>query len=550
MNLLKYLYRQSWQLLLLATLAGAIAGLSGAALVAVINKGINAPGERFVLGLAFFGLCLLMLVTKLTAEVSLLKLTQGAIYRLRLDLSRKLLATPVKRQQELGKHRLLVILADDINTFTNAFEFVPVLFINGIVVLGCMGYMAWLSLPMLLCLLAFLSVGLVGFHFAERRPLAHLARVREQKDVLYQHFRSLIEGARELQLNRGRADNFIEQVLAPGAAAFRHWFVRGMQGYAVVANIGTLLFYLNIGVLLFVAPFWLEQPVQVLSGFTVTLLFLIRPIIDLMTALPTLRQAGFSLAKIRQLDLELAPQAAPQAAPPAIGGPAFDAGQPLTLELRGVCHRYPGETEDSRFMLGPLDLRIRQGELLFVVGGNGSGKTTLALLLLGLYAPEAGGMLLNGSAVDDANRDAYRQHFSAVFADFHLFEHLPGEAGEARRVKAEHYLRALGLAHKVRIDGGRFSTISLSTGQRKRLALVAAYLEDRPVYLFDEWAADQDPAFKRVFYTELLPELKARGKTIIAITHDDAYFGCADRVIKLEDGRLHGATQHLETYAA
>lgn len=534
MNLLKYLYRQSWKLLLLATIAGAVAGLSGAALIAVINKGINAPDRLWQFGLTFFGLCLLMLVSKLAAEISLLHLTQGAIYRLRIDLSAKLLATPVRQQQAMGKHRLLVILTDDINTFTNAFEFVPVLFINSIVVAGGLAYMAWLSLPMLMMLAVFLSVGLFGFHLAERRPLAHLAKVREQKDVLYQHFRSLIEGARELQLNTDRGRDFISGVLAPGAAEFRKWFVRGMRGYAVVANIGTLLFYLNIGIMLFVIPHWLSQPAETLSGFTITLLFLIRPIIDLMTSLPTLRQAGFSLTKIRQLDQEL-----DLAEETGSGANPFQAATPLSLELNQVCHRYPGETGDDSFMLGPMDLRIAQGELIFIVGGNGSGKTTLAMLLLGLYAPEAGAISLCGMEVTDRNRQAYRQHFSAVFADFHLFEQLPGAPGAQRHQHAQHYVKALGLQHKVKIEDGRFSTTNLSTGQRKRLALVAAYLEDRPFYLFDEWAADQDPVFKRVFYTELLPELKARGKTIIVISHDDAYFSYADRIIKLEDGHLH-----------
>lgn len=533
MNLLSYLYRQSRSLLALATAAGALAGLCGAALVAVINEGINSPQNLGQLGLAFFGLCLLMLVSKLAAEISLLHLTQGAICRLRVDLGNKLLATPVHRQQALGKHKLLVILTDDINTLASAFEFVPVLFINAIVVAGGLAYMAWLSSPMLLMLAAFLSIGLFGFHLAERRPLAHLAQVRGQKDVLVQHVRGLIDGARELQLNAERGRHFIDEVVAPGADQFRKLFVRGMRGYAVVANVGTLLFYLNIGVLLFVLPHWLRQPAGILSGFTITLLFLIRPIIDLMTSLPTLRQAGFSLARIRQLDQQLEPQDGLAAV-----ARGFPAAASLTIELRDACHRYPGESGDATFMLGPVNLTLAQGELVFIVGGNGSGKTTLAMLLLGLYAPEAGAVVLNGVPVTDANRTAYRQHFSAVFADFHLFEHLPGTAGTARNQHATHYIKALGLQHKVRIEDGRFSTLSLSTGQRKRLALVAAYLEDRPVYLFDEWAADQDPVFKRVFYTELLPDLKARGKTIVVISHDDAYFSCADRVIKLEDGRL------------
>ena len=164
--------------------------------------------------------------------------------------------------------------------------------------------------------------------------------------------------------------------------------------------------------------------------------------------------------------------------------------------------------------------------------------TTFAMLLLGLYEPEKGHVRLNGAAVDETNLHAYRQQFSAVFADFHLFEQLLTAGDGESQIRANHYLNVLQMQHKVKVENGRFSTINLSTGQRKRLALVSAYLEDRPIYLFDEWAADQDPVFKRVFDTELLPDLKARGKTVIVITHDDAYFSCADRIIKVEDGKI------------
>jgi len=104
--------------------------------------------------------------------------------------------------------------------------------------------------------------------------------------------------------------------------------------------------------------------------------------------------------------------------------------------------------------------------------------------------------------------------------------------------QAAQYLHKLELDHKVSMKGNRFSTVNLSSGQRKRMALIASYLEDRPIYLFDEWAADQDPVFRRVFYTQLIPELKRKGKTVIVISHDDAYFECADRLVQVANGRL------------
>jgi putative ATP-binding cassette transporter len=194
-----------------------------------------------------------------------------------------------------------------------------------------------------------------------------------------------------------------------------------------------------------------------------------------------------------------------------------------------------------RGQIGPpvgFYLTVRGGEILFVVGGNGSGKTTLAMLLLGLYEPMSGSILFNGVLVSADNRDEYRQQFSVIFSDFHLFDRLPVASGDLDERRASHYIERLNLQDKVSLRQDRFSTTNLSSGQRKRLALVNAYLENRPFYVFDEWAADQDPAFKKFFYTELLPDMKRQGKGVVIVTHDDAYFHHCDRMVWLEDGAI------------
>jgi putative ATP-binding cassette transporter len=368
---------------------------------------------------------------------------------------------------------------------------------------------------------------------AERIPMKQLAIVREHMDGLYQNFRNLIEGSRELKLNRPRGEFFVGKVIAPATEAFRAAFVRGLGGYTIINNVGTALFYLVVGLVLFVVPHWLVQSAGVMTTATLILLYLVRPITELTTMMPAVHQAGIALRKIHQLEGSLAGDGHEDV--PALPAPAkqFD-----RLELRRVCHQYPAATEDSQFMLGPIDLTIHRGEVLFIIGGNGSGKTTLAMVLLGLYAPEQGQVLLNGEVVTTSTADAYRAQFSAVFADFHLFEQLLTTDQADLSERASAYVKEFGMSHKVKIDHGNFPTINLSTGQRKRLALISAYLEDRAIYVFDEWAADQDPVFKKIFYTALLPDLKARGKTVIVITHDDGYFDCADRIVKLQDGHL------------
>lgn len=213
------------------------------------------------------------------------------------------------------------------------------------------------------------------------------------------------------------------------------------------------------------------------------------------------------------------------------------------LLLRGVTHRYYHEQSDEFFELGPLDLAFHPGSVTFLVGGNGSGKTTLAKLLVGLYAPESGSVSLDGERIDEHNRDRYRQLFSAIFSDFHLFERLLELERSDLDEAGNRLLQRLHLQHKVKVSDGAFTTQALSQGQRKRLALVAACLEDRPFLVFDEWAADQDPVFKEVFYRELLPELKAQGKAVLVISHDDRYFHLGDRLLKLEDGQLSSIEQ-------
>jgi putative ATP-binding cassette transporter len=251
------------------------------------------------------------------------------------------------------------------------------------------------------------------------------------------------------------------------------------------------------------------------------------PISALLDAAPALSRAKISFARLDLLEHDLDRTENEHY---DFGSDQVSAAQ---IELREVIHRYQAEGEDESFTLGPLSLVLSPGELVFIIGGNGTGKTTLALILVGLYVPDSGEIRLNGDVVTSANRSRYREHFSAVFSDCHVFGGIP----VADRLSAEdgqRYLKHFQLDHKVKLTDGSFSTIELSEGQRKRLALLSAYLEDRPCYVFDEWAANQDPVFKNLFYTTLLPDLKARGKTIVVITHDDQYYYVADRCIRLK----------------
>jgi putative ATP-binding cassette transporter len=482
----------------------------------------------------FFGLLLVYLLTKTCSEIALMLSCQNAIVHLRIELSRKVLMTPMKKLQKIGKHGLLVNLTDDIETLAQAFHLAPSVFGNSVIIISCLCYLAWLSWMIVAVYTVCLLLGIVMFLWAEQGPAKKLAEMRKQMDVLYQNFRNLIEGTKELQLNTQRGDLFVERVIAPSASHFKNLYVRSFFGYITISNVGGLTLYFLIGTLVFLVPVWVSESVAIIGTMTIILLYLTGPITELVSAIPALRRSTIALGRIEQLGGDLGDDKTQNCAI----NPFTNQDCPLRIELRDVRHEYPGDTDDQHFTLGPINLTVNHGEVVFIVGGNGSGKTTLAMLMLGFCPPNAGEILLNGVKVTDENRAAYQQQFSAVFSDFHLFEQLLDADENHLSTRAAHYIDRLAMSHKVKVEGNRFSTLDLSGGQRKRLAMVSAYLEDRPVYLLDEWAADQDPAFKRVFYMELLPELKTQGKTVLVITHDEPYFHCADRIVKIQDGKI------------
>ena len=491
------------------------------------------------MALTFFSLCFSYLLFKGCSEILLLRLTQTAVLRLRTSISNKVLASSYTTLQRIGKHGLMTILTNDIESFIEAFHLLPLVFGNAIIIVTCLGYIGWLSLSTFTVTAVLIAAGTLSFHFAERYPLAQLVRVRTLTDSLNRRFRDLIEGSRELQLNATRGRMFVDNILTAEGLELRAAYTRSMTGYMCVTNIGSSLFYIVIGMLLFVLPLWIPQSTKLLVLLTFILLYLIRPISEMMSALPSLRRAAIALTRVQSLDASLAKPDSNK-----VIHKAFGEGRLSSLELRDVQFQHQRiDSVDRSFRLGPLNLSVGRGEIVFVVGGNGSGKTTFAMLLLGFLTPDSGSIFLNGIQVSDDNRSEYRDYFAAVLADFHLFEDLLISDEKNLSLRAQVYIEALNMKDAVTVTEGKFSTINLSTGQRKRLALISAYLEDKPFYLFDEWAADQDPVYKRLFYTEFLPELKSRGKTILVITHDDAYFSFADRVIVLENGMYRSIPQ-------
>jgi putative ATP-binding cassette transporter len=530
MHTLWFLVKGSRQRLLLAIGMSLVSGFGNAAMVALINQALSASREQLVeLGLRFLVIGVVMLITRTASQTLFMSLGQNAKASLRMKTIDRISGAPFAYVERQGSARSLGVLTQDLDAIVVLFVGLPGLVMNGAVIAGCLVYLGLLSWQVLVFAAVTVLIGSAGFHAANTRGMFHLRSSRRREDALVRHFRALFDGAKELKLHRARMREFIDGTLATNVEAVRVQRTRGYVLYAAAASWGSFIFFAFIGCVLFVLTRYLPVTPHVMSGYAMIFLYMIMPIEGLLSAIPNLSTARVALERVEQVNAELPIEqtvAAPQAT-------AFE-----SIVLEGVTHRYFREKENDVFTLGPVNLSFRPGELVYLIGGNGSGKTTLAKMLVGLYTPESGRILLNGEEVGEAQRDAYRQHFSVVFSDFFLFDTLLGIRLDNVDRAAHALLEDLQLAHKVKIENGVFSTLELSQGQRKRLALLVSYLEDRPFYLFDEWAADQDPLFKDVFYRRLLPALKAKGKTVVVITHDDRYFHLADRYIKLDFGQV------------
>jgi len=522
-------------MLVLTSLAALLSGACNAGLMVFVTKALTISGPATqALVWAFVLLGLGKVGTYFLSSALLASFSQGAIAQLRRDLMRKILGVPLRNLEEIGTARILVALTDDVFSVTQALQAIPIIAVNVAILFGGAVYLGVLSWKILLGVCVLIVVGAVGYRLIVASAFRRLHAAREQQDRLYSHFRALTEGIKELKLHRDRRGEFLSKNIHTATELYQKHNVAADLRFIGAQTWSHFLYFALIGLILFLIPALGSFSKQTLTGYVVTTLFLMGPLAGTLTSLSLFGRADVALQKIENLGLSLAEQAIEDC-------PASEKDAEVLferLELRDVVHTYHTEQDDSSFVLGPINLVFRPGELVFLVGGNGSGKSTLLKILAGLYIPESGELRLDGEPITNKNRDQFRQLFSAVFADFYLFENLLGLSRPDLDGQAQNYLKQLHLHHKVKISNGTLSTTAVSQGQRKRLALMTAYLEDRPFYLFDEWASDQDPWFKRVFYTQLLPELKARGKTVLVITHDDRYFDIADRLIKLDYGKL------------
>ena len=514
-----------------------ISGLSNAMLLAVINSAAHSVSDPdantqwfflFIISIAVYVLSQRYILRVSTVQV------EKIVAKLRVSLSDKIRRADLQAIEGLGRAELYASLNTDTLTISQATAPMMIACQGAILVLFSLGYIYLLSPGAFFLTVVIVTIG-VSIHFKNRKLLQYeLDQSTARENEFFDTLTHLLDGFKEVKLNSARSRDLYAHLrtIAGQVAALK---IRTGVRYTDYYMFTQVIFFLLLGAMVFVLPGLSTVYTEQVTRITASILFIIGPLTMVVGAMPVFQNASHAVSKMAKLDEALdraQAQARDRDTGDVVEPPAFQ-----TIDLRGVAFSYRDRDGRALFTVGPLDLTIRQGETVLLVGGNGSGKSTLFKLLTGLYYPDAGAIYLDGVDVKALGYRRYRELFSAIFSDYHLFVRLYGlDTVEDRKVYD--LLRLMQLEQKTAWRDGRFENQDLSTGQKKRLALIVSLLEDKPVYVFDEWAADQDPSFRRFFYDTLLPELKARGKTIIAATHDDRYFYAGDRVLKMEMGQI------------
>lgn len=397
----------------------------------------------------------------------------------------------------------------------------------------------WCSVAILLCWLALFShgafvgllflIGVFGMYaigevygklFADASQ-----EEEEQEEEMFRIAHHLLNGYKELAMRRRQSDDLFERYLTPAISRIEVLGQKSGVYFAGLTTFGDTIYFIGLGMLVFLLSAWYPQEAT-LSLLTI-LLYVWPMVFVLLRDVPEIAEGAAAMERLAEFADTLQPSGV-VAETPAIPSKI------RVLTLQDVEFHYPAFDAASAFSIGPISLEIQAGEILFLAGGNGSGKSTLLKVLAGLYPASSGQICVNEQPLQGQQ---LRHLFAGVLQHFHLFDSVYGIAPvDGRRLNA--LLLQMDLRQHTQWKDGRFTSLRLSAGQQRRLALVVALMEDKPLYVFDEWAADQAPEFRRYFYEELLPDLKQQGKTIIAVTHDDHYYHLADRVIRMEYGAI------------
>lgn len=512
-----------------------LSGMTNALLLAIINSAADAPTSEegnLRLLLLFMTTMGIFIVAQNYILSRSTRLVQTLLNNIRLKILDQLLHADLLRLESIPKAQIFAGFSTETLTISQSATTITIAAQAGIMVAFSMIYLAVLSRAAFFLTIAFTLIGTLTYLRISRDIQSEMRRAFKDEHGFLGLLAQVTDGFKQVKLHQPRAQA-LSNALRSTSRSIAELRIRANNKFNGHYTFSQCVFYMLIASVVFLLPRFNEPSSEVLRKVTATILFITTPLTSLIAAVPVVSSANAAVENVINLERELARAEEHRGDDePYLSRNAF-----REIRLEQVGFRYGESADSTQFSLGPLNLDIRPGEILFIVGGNGSGKSTLMKLLTALYYPQAGRIVLDGIPLSDENYHEYRSLFTVIFTDYCLFDRLYG-VSEYSRQQVEDLLRLYRLQDKTALIEDHWETTELSTGQRKRLALIVSHLENRPIYVMDEWAADQDPLFRRYFYEVILPDLKQKGKTVIAATHDDRYFHIADRVVAMDFGQI------------
>jgi cyclic peptide transporter len=515
-----------------------LSGFANAVIIFLISISLYS-GTKLEYLVYFFILAVgLYLLGRKLVQTRLTRLTFDIVYDMRMNLIEKIFLTSYQKFEKMDRGRVFSTLNDDTGQVGNSANIFVTLLTSMITTIGVFIYLSTIAFWATMVTLGVIIVIATIYYVVSQKARAFLEEARDTRNVYMRLLNGMIDGFKELSIHFNKKKQYKDDV-EKSTQEFRDKSSIGIVKFINAFMIGESMLVILLGSVAFaIRRLFPEIGIPTLLSFIMALLYLIGPVNGILGSIPAMVQLRIAWSRVKGFLKDIPANMTPE----DIENLKLDVPSVERIEAKGIVFEYEGEDEDKPFALGPIDFEAKKGEAVFIVGGNGSGKTTFAKILTGLYVPDEGSLKVDG---EEVNSYQVGEYFSTVFSGYHLFEKLYNIdlSDENKREEGEKYIEMLNLQDKVSLEEDSFSTIDLSGGQRKRLALLQCYLEDCPIYLFDEVAADQDPEFRRFFYRELLTRMKEKGKIVIAITHDDHYFDVADKVIKFDMGKLDVLTE-------
>ncbi|SEB03917.1 cyclic peptide export ABC transporter [Alkalimonas amylolytica] len=545
MKILSEISRFAPNAMLLSLVTGAVAGLLYTALLPMLLISVDnfsAVVEGRSEQALWFGLqishpklagvfllaCLTIMLAQSCSMLLLQRISVSFATTMRQNLYQRIRKSPISNVEQTGPSKLITTLTTDVNIVVAGASTLPVIAVSLVMIGGVLTYLCVINRPVFFIIGGFLLVAGLSYQILLVVAARYYTHARHFTGHLQESFRGLVTGAKELKLNKARRDSFFQYELLRNDDGVRTNIFRGELIRIFAENYGMILSYFIMAFMVFIFVNYYPVTHSELLTVVMVLLYMSGPVKWALDAFPVIARANISLQKINDVFAQLTEEEYAE---------NYQTPAPWQqIHYKGVRYKYGS----NGFSVGPVDLIIRRGEITFIVGGNGSGKSTFCKVATLHYLPTSGDILFDDQLLTAQNINSYRQSICAVFSDYFLFNQLHGVDWQhpERLQEIDYLLDVLALKDKVKVHDGRFSTLQLSDGQRRRLALMVALLEDRDLYLFDEWAADQDPEFRELFYLSILPSLKKRNKAVIVITHDDRYFHCADHLVRFDAGKV------------